>query len=590
MDGRTHCKRSLALFALLALWLAGCARCESKVEFESFVSVPTELRAVEKLDDPPDVTVKVEKRAAPKGGGGGCGHSPVCIIIIPFAIADALFPEKLRIATVSEKGRETYHAVFRENGQFVQALAFEDGVWKKVALLQLVELRRNLVVEVARASADAEGKPGKFAWSSLQKQVDVLSGYRALFTSTSDTERRRRIIAEMLTHAGSDALPVAKERLVDPSESSLVKSSALGLLCDRKAPVGSAADRTSLLHELAQAKPDAQTSSAALACFDPKQPEAATAFTARIVEAACAEKFSSAAQELVQKIVTWGVSALAEQSWRVGGAGVRASVEPFVERCAADERRAFLRFMLGFEQDQAELSKLVASKDAATASAVVRGLNNENPTHRAILLAELEREGSPIDDLTFALGRDRKEPDAAEARALAGAFILRAKEPKARGSVLSRLEQTPKEQRAEARKRIEQKLTHESEPERAALHASLVVLGDHEHEAGAARALRARCAALAEARAHPAGAPSAAPAPSSSSSASASGERALKLAEIACGSKLPWSYREVEDTPGLVAVVLRSAGCSEGELLELAASRLDAKAPERGRVCKSEPP
>ncbi len=145
------------LLGLLALWLGGCARCASKVEFESFVSVPTELAAVGELDDPPDVVVKVEKRAAPKGGGGGCGHSPVCLIIIPFAVAEALFPEKLRIATVSEKGRETYHGVFRENGQFVQALAFVDGLWRKIALLQLPELGRNLVVEVAHSPADAEG-------------------------------------------------------------------------------------------------------------------------------------------------------------------------------------------------------------------------------------------------------------------------------------------------------------------------------------------------------------------------------------------------------------------------------------------------
>ena len=83
-----------------ALLLSGCARCESKVEFESFVKAPTTLDAVEKLDDPPDVVVKIEKKAAPKGGGGGCGHSALCIIVVPFAIADALFPEKLRLATI----------------------------------------------------------------------------------------------------------------------------------------------------------------------------------------------------------------------------------------------------------------------------------------------------------------------------------------------------------------------------------------------------------------------------------------------------------------------------------------------------------
>ncbi|MBK8999692.1 MAG: hypothetical protein IPM35_28585 [Myxococcales bacterium] len=559
------------LLGLLALWLGGCARCASKVEFESFVSVPTELAAVEELDDPPDVVVKVEKRAAPKGGGGGCGHSPVCLIIIPFAVAEALFPEKLRIATVSEKGRETYHGVFRENGQFVQALAFVDGSWRKIALLQLPELGRNLVVEVAHSPADAEGKPVSFAWSSLQKQVDVLTGYRALLASSTDAEKKSRIVQEMLANARTDALPVAKERVLDVAESAQVKTTALSLVCDPKAPIGSAAERDQLMHELDQKGPDAATSSAALRCFDPKQPERAAAFTARILDAACAEKSSTAAQEWAGKLLSWS-----------GDAAARSAVEPFVDRCPSRERRLFLRLVLGFELDQGELGELAASKDATTASAVISRLDNTQDSHRAILLTELERPDAPTTTILLVLERNGRTPDAAEAKALAGAFLVHERRASLRAQLLARLGATPEAERGQAKLRLEQKLGATSDSERAALHAALVVLGGSEHEAGAARGLRGSCPSLAEARAQPAPTASATPTPSASAKPEAS---PLERAESACSRRLPKSYWLVEDTPGLVALVLRDAGCKQGDLLDLAAAPPDAKAPERGRVC-----
>lgn len=559
-----------ALLWFLALWLGGCARCASKVEFESFVTVPTELDAVEKLDDPPDVVVKVEKKAVPKGGGGGCGHSAVCIIIIPFVLADALFPEKLRIASVNEKGRETYHGVFRENGQFVQALAFQDGVWKKIALIELPELRRNLVVEIAHASPDAEGKPGSFARSSLQKQVDVLTGYRALLASPTDAATKARVVREMLAHAHVDALPVARERVLDGAESLEVKATALSEICSTKTPIGSAEERGKLMQELDEKSPDAATSAAALACFDPKQPEGAAAFTARIVDAACAEKDSNGAQDWTGKLLAWG-----------GDSGVRGAVESFVTRCADRERRLFLRLSLGFDLDKAELAELAASKDVTVAAAVLSRLDNTNEAHRAILLSELERADAPTTTILLALSKSSRLPDAAEAKALAGAFIVHGKKPGLRAELLARLSSTPEPERAAARARLAQKLAGATGDERAALHASLAALGDEQHQAGAARALRELCPELARAR------DEARAQPAPSSSATPPSRTPEDLAESECALKLARDYWQVKDTPGLVAFALKHAGCTQRELFELAAASADPKAPERGRVCKA---
>ena len=551
-----------------ALLLSGCARCESKVEFESFVKAPTTLDAVEKLDDPPDVVVKIEKKAAPKGGGGGCGHSALCIIVVPFAIADALFPEKLRLATIEEKGRETYHAVFRENGQFVQALWFDGGEWKKLALLQLPELGRNLVVEVAHAPPEADGKPGKFERSSLQKQVDVMTGYRARLTATSLPEQRVVIVGEMLTHAHADALPLARERLLDAAEAAMVKRRALEAICSEKAPIGTSEERARLLADLDRQGPDTDTSVAALHCLDAKAPEKARGFTARIVDASCTAEDAARAEELIGRLLAWG------------GAPMREALEPDVARCADGTRRLFLRFMLGAELAQAELTELATHPEPKVAASVIARLDNRNPTHERVLWAVLERPDGAAPAVLSALDRNGNIPDAAEAHALAGGFIVRAKHPDQRAAIGARLARTPLAERGQARARLEKKLAAEAGDERAALHAALLLLGDADHQAGAARALHGRCIAPADAS----DAPAPAPAPSASASASASGSPAPPAAPR-CARRLPEHPWLVDDTGGLAAFALRESGCRERELIELGSMPASPRAPERGRVC-----
>ncbi len=555
------------LLALTALGLSGCARCESKVEYESFVSVPTELAAVEKLDDPPDVVVKIEKRAKPAGGGGGCGHSAVCVVIIPFVLADALFPEKLRIATVTEKGRDSYHGVFRENGQFVQALAFQDGVWKKVALLQLRELGRNLVVEVSRAPPDADGKPGQFEPTSLQKQVDVLTGYQEKLASASEEDRRRRLLNEALLHVRAEALPLAKDHLLNPAETASVKAAVLAQVCADKDPIGSDDERAALMRELDARGPDPDTSVAALSCFDAKHPERARAFTQRVVDAACSAEQSSRAWDLGEKLVIWA------------GRGV-AEFEPLVARCKKDERRLFLRYALRFDLDVKELSSLAESKDPTVASAVFRELDNAKPAHRTLLNAGLERASAPLAAILLALEKNGHEPDADEAKALAGGFIVREDQPTDRAELLLRLERTPPAARGEAITRLEQKLGPSTGIERAALHSGLVMLGQREHEGGAARGLHGLCPELSTA--------ADATATADASDAGVDVRSPREQAEWACAARLAQNQWQVKNTPQLVAFVLGRSGCEQPALFELSSRPTEKAVPERGVVCKQD--
>src|SRR6187551_698231 len=73
---------------LAAALLAGCMRCSRAEKFESYVDEPTTLEAVEALRDPPDVVVEVTEGPKESAGSASCGHSPVCIILLPAVVED----------------------------------------------------------------------------------------------------------------------------------------------------------------------------------------------------------------------------------------------------------------------------------------------------------------------------------------------------------------------------------------------------------------------------------------------------------------------------------------------------------------------
>src|SRR5256885_13291370 len=94
------------MIALLAI------DCRRQPVFDSYVDVPTTLESARALHKPPDVDVKVERVIETSGGGGNCGHSAVCLIVLPLIVAaeikDYFFPAIYDLVTITEHGTVTY--------------------------------------------------------------------------------------------------------------------------------------------------------------------------------------------------------------------------------------------------------------------------------------------------------------------------------------------------------------------------------------------------------------------------------------------------------------------------------------------------
>jgi hypothetical protein len=89
----------------LALGASGGSGCERSSNRETHVDVPVTLAEIKKLAHAPDTVVSVQRQEA-TSGGGACGHSPVCVILIPILVFDALFPKKWDEASVIKNGEQ----------------------------------------------------------------------------------------------------------------------------------------------------------------------------------------------------------------------------------------------------------------------------------------------------------------------------------------------------------------------------------------------------------------------------------------------------------------------------------------------------
>ncbi|HEY6723900.1 MAG TPA: hypothetical protein VI197_07705, partial [Polyangiaceae bacterium] len=252
---------------LAAAWLSGCMRCSRAEDFESYVDDPTTLEALRGLHEPPDVVVAVTE-GAKESGNMACGHSPVCIILLPAVVEDLAFPVRYQNATVKKGGVLMYEAVFHHNGQFMRATARDATVAREIQFLDLNALDRNVVVEVGRAPLDASGKPGKFKKTRVQAQVDLLTPYTKLLGDPA-TPQRSVALLEVTRVLGDDALSLVRARLADPKESAEVKTEFFHAMCYPGAsPFEGSGGARDLMHAFAAAQPSAGPALAALECCE----------------------------------------------------------------------------------------------------------------------------------------------------------------------------------------------------------------------------------------------------------------------------------------------------------------------------------
>jgi len=524
-------------------------RCDRADKFESYVDDPTTLDAVRALHDPPDVVVEVKQGPKESFGNATCGHSPICIIVLPAVIEDLAFPLHYQNATVKKHGKPSYEAVFRDNGEFFRASARDATIVREIQFLALARLDRNVVVEVGRAPLDAHGKPGKFQKTSVQGQVDLLTPYTKLLSDLAAPDRAMTLL-ELTRVLGDDAFPLLQARLGDPKEPDAVKLTYFYQLCGAGPAVFEKPGRASeLMRAFAAAHPPVPTALAALNCCQtaPGSTQAALSVplsearplveaTLRgLGEASTTEEFLSQTKQLY----LWAGSP--KRNDPNDAKATRSLIHAALEACRPVARRSYLAFL--FDAPLSLDDRRALAKNPDFAAAVHSELDPNVDADYALLLYALAENDAKNVTAAFVTLYGRATPPTQAERARLRELYTEVQDNNARAHILGRLTQGSPPERSETaawfRARFARpatgapvepaapSTTGASEgylPDRPSeqvliRHATLAALGSSEDQLPVLRYL-ARYAVCAAAAKNPPPAASAVPAPSSSASAS----------------------------------------------------------------------
>lgn len=212
---------------LLLLIVNGC--CCRFTREESYAQVPLTLAEAKKLEkDGASVTVERKTRAA--GGGGACGHSPICIIFLPVLLYEAAFPEKWDEVVVKKDGVVTLVGYYETGGALIHAQHLVDGEMRETRTLELKELGKKVYVDSARLVPEPDGGVRREVLS-LSSQHDFIGDERKLLASLKEPERRARVINEARVQLEDEGLQFALERMRAADERDETKAEVVHLGC-----------------------------------------------------------------------------------------------------------------------------------------------------------------------------------------------------------------------------------------------------------------------------------------------------------------------------------------------------------------------
>ena len=452
---------ALGLAVVCASSLAGC-RCMEPAA-ESHVDVPTTVAQLRKLHKPPDVVVKVT-RTTQRLHTGACG-SPVCVVLIPFLIKDALFPKKFDNVVVKRGGKETYRGEFHTDGELIQASVRQGDKLRVVRALYLKKLDRKVVVEVSRATVDANGKVAKQQPVSIQSQVDLLKAYRDKIAKKK-ARRRTDLVVEAAWALRKEAVPLVLERL--EAEQDEERARVLDRVC--AAPGEPARLLQSVVH-----LGGARTAITALqGCHEELGVDGAAAdkLAGHLVAGVCSGE-AGPCLELVPALRKW----LARDS------GHRSILFRHLGLCKDPHRRAALALASEQAPSPAALRAAVTTAPLSTRRCVVPLLDGGKERHRELLVEALtaSKDSAMNLELLAALAAGKQAPGRAEVDAVLGAYLGDKVSLEARGYALELLHRI-KDPALKARtlKRAQQALARAPKKERYLLGAALVVLGQHD--------------------------------------------------------------------------------------------------------------
>ncbi len=522
--------------SLLPLLGRGCGGCGTKTE--SAVDVPVTLAAVRALHHPPEVTVEVARKEK-QVGGGGCGHSALCVVLIPLIAYDRVFPSTWDEAKVNERGSVVYEGRFRTDGELIEAKARKDGVARLITVLPLDELGRRVIVEAARAPIGADGSEGPFVKTKIVPQIDLPAAYTKALASEKDEKDRADLLVEAVTWLGDESLPLLRETL--PAEGDVAAARTIEKLCARpEDPLGKAV-RAEIMAQVS-AKPGPKTAEQGMRCAVVSHDvKAALPFARALGAALCeapadraAKAIADAFDDVPRSVASFASQAELDQA-RKEAASERA-------RCDRVERKVLLELVGRLPVSRGDLEQALSSDGLG--DRISWEISAQDAEQREALFAALPRR-TYDSGLLAALARGEWSPEARDLERLAAIHLRensRLDGGERDGSLLriyARAKGNPAKVSG-ARKALEGAVIAAPASERPRLRAGLLVLGDTTQALPASRALAGM-------------------------------------------QRLP-GLRSQEP----IVTALELAGCSKEQILELAAKAASVKDEDRGAACARE--
>jgi hypothetical protein len=467
---------------------------------ESYVEVPVTLEEAKALHAPPEVVVSVTRQKATPGGAP-C-HSPVCIIILPFVLYEAFFPEEWDQVTVTKAGKRTLTGRYSTGGDLIEASLLEEGVERSIAPIPLRELGKNVIVEVARTPIDAEGGPaGEPVRSKLLPQVDLTAMYRSRLGEVEGEEDRGYLIAEYGAWLGDESHPFLREVVPgepDTSASVVVDGLCLGSNGTWRHPATTPwKTGQGVLLDYVQKHRGFKTAVSAFKCAAGIQDAELTVRTGQaLVQRTCDQADVEA--------VKAGIAALGDPAafarlpsrdavaWSPEEtASVRSRITEKVAACRAPDRRVYLQAALGVQSVEAEL--IQALSESPLANDIARRLHTGTPGERESIYRMLaaSKAQPPLLAALVASGSIQTE---GEYEALAVVYGQRLggvqdEEPRANLLDLFKAVRERPELGAKARAKLWARMPSVTPAQQPLIQVALAVLGETDQELPASRGL-----------------------------------------------------------------------------------------------------
>jgi hypothetical protein len=446
-----------ALVLLVLLVAHGCC-CGKSLEKENLAKVPLTLAQAKKLEkDGATVTVTRKTRS---GGGGACGHSPLCLIFLPVMLYQAVFPEQWDEVVVTKDGVVTLVGSYETGGALIHAQHLVDGQMLETRNIELKELGKQVSVDSARLVALEDGGVRREPLP-LSSQHDFIGEERQLLAREKDPHKRALAIEEARRLLEDEGFAFARERLAAADEDDQTKAEVLKLGCDSP-------EFEPLIAE-AQKHPGPWTKVRLVGCLTN---EARDAMLLEVLQVACEAQTPRDLMEEIDPLLS-----------RQPTDAMRAAQA----KCAAGPHRALVALWLKVPLPQAELDALLASDLGFSAHP---HLLPAEPLHRAAMV-KLVLADSDTDRILARLVEAKTvlEPELLEP--LAGWYVkprgLFTTSPRAQ--VLSLFSFAAKAPDGAARTKPARLVLAKAKPE-AILDAARVALGERERIAAAAAALR----------------------------------------------------------------------------------------------------